>query len=132
MFFIGPILKAKALQLHKMISEARGDEPGKTFVASDGWLWRFSRRHVIRQLALQGEKLSADKPAADHFVTSFRTFVEDNQYTLNQIFNCDETGLYYNQCILIHNVYKNFFLHCGGLKFKLASLVPSRARLTSS
>ncbi len=31
-------------------------------------------------------------PAADQFVTSFRTFVEDK---LNQIFNCDETGLYY-------------------------------------
>ncbi len=67
----------------------------KEFVASDGWLWRFSNRHGIRQLTLQGEKLSADKPAAEHFISTFQAFVEDNNYTLNQIFNCDETGLYY-------------------------------------
>ncbi len=44
---------------------------------------------------MQGEKLSADMPAAGDFVTSFQKFIEDNNYTLNQIFNCDETGLYY-------------------------------------
>lgn len=66
-----------------------------TFVASDGWLWRFCRRHGIRQLSLQGEKLSADKSASDDFCKSFPLYVEENQLTLNQIFNCDETGLYY-------------------------------------
>ena len=94
-FFTGPILKAKAIELHKMLSEARGDQPMKEFVASEGWLWRFSKRHGIRQLSLQGEKLSADKPAAEHFVATFQAFIEENNYTLNQIFNCDETGLYY-------------------------------------
>ena len=77
-----------------MLDEARGG-PHKEFAASDGWLWRFSKRHGIRQLTLQGEKLSADKPAADNFITTFQEFIEDKQYTLNQIFNCDETGLYY-------------------------------------
>ncbi len=90
----GPILQAKAVKLHKQLCEARGDgEPLKEFVASDGWLWRFSNRHGIRQLTLQGEKLSADKPEAEHFIRTFQAFVEDNDYTLNQ--NCDETGLYY-------------------------------------
>ena len=89
------MLQAKAVYLHKQLCEARGETGLIEFVASDGWLWRFCRRHGIRQLTLQGEKLSADKPASEEFVTSFRTFVEDNNYTLNQIFNCDETGLYY-------------------------------------
>lgn len=40
---------------------------------------------------MQGEKLSADMPAADDFVTFFQKFIEENNYTLNQIFNCDET-----------------------------------------
>ena len=44
---------------------------------------------------MQGEKLSADMEAAGDFVTFFQQFIEDNNYTLNQIFNCDETGLYY-------------------------------------
>ena len=65
------------------------------FTASDGWLWRFSKRHGIRQLLLQGEKLSADKPAADNFIVTFQEFIEENHYTLHQVFNCDETGLYY-------------------------------------
>jgi hypothetical protein len=44
---------------------------------------------------MQGEKLSADMPAAGDFVSAFQEFIEENNYTLNQIFNCDETGLYY-------------------------------------
>lgn len=30
-------------------------------------------------LAYKVEKLSADKPAAEHFVTTFQEFIEDNQ-----------------------------------------------------
>ena len=37
----------------------------------------------------------ADMEAAGDFVTFFQQFIEDNNYTLNQIFNCDETGLSY-------------------------------------
>ena len=44
---------------------------------------------------MQGEKLSADKPAADNFISTFQEFIEENHYTLNQVFNCDETGLYF-------------------------------------
>ena len=35
------------------------------------------KRHGIQSLSVQGEKLSVDKEAADHY----------------QVFNCDETGL---------------------------------------
>ncbi len=81
------------MQLHTKLCEARGES--KEFVASGGWLWRFSRRHGIRQLFVQGEKLSSDQPSATSFVSSFQMFIEENNYTLNQIFNCEETGLYY-------------------------------------
>jgi len=90
---IGPVLKAKAVQLHAKLCEARGESTD--FVASEGWLWRFSKRHGIRQLLVQGEKLSSDQPSATSFASSFQMFIEENHYTLNQIFNCDETGLYY-------------------------------------
>ena len=65
------------------------------FIASSGWLWRFCKRHNNRQLSLQGEKLSADRPAADNFIPDFQEFVHDNVYCLHQVFNVDETGLYY-------------------------------------
>ena len=44
---------------------------------------------------MQGEKLSADMEAAGDFVTYFQQFIEDNNYTLNQILNCDETSSSY-------------------------------------
>ncbi len=100
-------MQAKALQLHKNIIEQRSGAGPEEFSASDGWLWRFCRRHGIRQLMLQGEKLSADKPAAEDFCSTFQKYVEDNHYTLNQIFNCDETGLYYK---LWHLLLKNLWM----------------------
>ena len=34
------------------------DDSSSSFKASTGWLWQFCQRHCIRQLSLQGEKLS--------------------------------------------------------------------------
>ena len=80
----GPMLSAKALQLSK------GLHGETTFTASEGWRWRFCKRHGIRQLSIQGEKLSGEKEKVAQFVSSL--FKEEN-LSLNQIFNCDETGL---------------------------------------
>jgi hypothetical protein len=93
----GPIVQAKAQELHQRLHDIRkeGDEPMKKFSASSGWLWRFCQRHSIRQLSLQGEKLSANQEAADSFVPEFQRFVTDGGYSLDQVFHCDETGLYY-------------------------------------
>ena len=51
----------------------------------------FCKRHGIRNLSLQGEQLSADNESSDAFVSSFAE--EEQQLSLHQIFNCDETGL---------------------------------------
>ena len=84
----GPILCEKAVQLHKKL---HGDQ--SQFSGSTGWQWRFYKCHGICNLSLQGEKLSADKEASGEFVSSFAEFIEQHHFTLNQIFNCDETGL---------------------------------------
>ena len=93
----GSILRAKARELRivKAIGEARGDRVDQEFTASSGWMWRFCKHHTIRQLSLQGGKLSVGKPAADQFIPDFQGFIEDGGYSLNQVFNCDTTGLYY-------------------------------------
>ena len=49
----GAILQAKAREIHKQLSETRGDGAGQEFTASSGWMWRFCQRHTIRQLSLQ-------------------------------------------------------------------------------
>ena len=55
----GPLLCTKALEISKTMH-------GETaFTASEGWKWRFCNRHGIRQLSVQGEKLSSDKEEAD-------------------------------------------------------------------
>ena len=61
-----------ARELHKKLCEQRGVTT--TFTASDGWLWRFGQLHGIRQLNLQGEKLSANRPAAENFIASFEHY----------------------------------------------------------
>ena len=67
--------------------------PGETcsLSFSHGFLWRFCQRHQIRSVTEHGEKLSANAPAAEDFVSSFPGLIED--YSHHQIFNCDETGL---------------------------------------
>ena len=82
----GLILCEKAVQLHKKMY---GEE--SSFSGSTGWQWRFCKRHGIRNLSLEGEKLSANTEASGTFITPFNELVEEYQLTLNQIFNCDET-----------------------------------------
>ena len=92
------IVQAKALELHTRLHVSQDDgvdEIPAQVTVSAGWLWRFCWHHNIRQLALQGEKLSADEPPAASFIPEFQKFVEDNNYSLDQVFNCDESGLYY-------------------------------------
>ena len=77
----GPILLEKASEFHSIYTES--PKP----------LWRFCNRFGIKSLAITGEKLSAVHVSADEFVKSFGELTAG--YTLDQIFYCDETGLYY-------------------------------------
>ena len=83
-----PILCEKAIQLHQRMY---GEE--SKFQASSDWQWRFCKRHGIRNLSLQGEKLSADREGGEDFITFFTEFIEEKGFNLDQIINCDETGL---------------------------------------
>ena len=47
----------------------------------------------MRNLKICGEKLSADSSAANKFINEFSVITEG--YSKHQIFNCDETGLYF-------------------------------------
>jgi hypothetical protein len=56
------------------------------FAASPGWLQGFKSRHRIRQLNIQGEKLSGDTSAADLYVTEFKRLVAAHDLSPEQIY----------------------------------------------
>ena len=64
----------------------------KKFTASEGWKWRFFRRHGIHQLSVVGENQAADNEAADTFVDSFREYIQKKKFSLNQFFDGGKTG----------------------------------------
>ena len=70
-------------------------ELSSEFKASSGWLWRFCRCHGIRELSLEGEKLSADDSGIEIFRKKLQDIMEQEGLTLEQLYNCDETGLQY-------------------------------------
>lgn len=65
------------------------------FCASSGWLHRFKKRHGIRELSIQGEKLSADEVAIVEFCYDLECLIKEHDLKLDQIYNADETGLYW-------------------------------------
>lgn len=85
----GAVCAAKAKDFHDKLKL-----PGE-FNASSGWLTRFKERHGIRQIAIQGEKLSSDEQAAKEFIPQFQDFIEKEGLKPEQIYNADETGLYW-------------------------------------
>ncbi len=88
----GPLIMAKAKLLHEVIYP---DVAEGTFKASQGWLHRFKQRHGIRELRLQGESLSADTASICPYKQKLNAYIEERQLSLHQIFNADETGLYW-------------------------------------
>ncbi|XP_006011116.1 jerky protein homolog-like [Latimeria chalumnae] len=85
----GPIVKAQA---EKFCKELNGEN---NFAASQGWLDRFKRRHGISQVKISGEIRSADSEAANTFSNEFKAYLEEEGFTEEQVYNADESGLYF-------------------------------------
>ena len=86
----GPIVAAQAEKFDRQLNG-----PDSEFKASSGWLWRFLKRHGIGQITLSGEIRSADNEAADAYPATLKTIIEEGGYVDEQIYNTDETGVYY-------------------------------------
>ncbi|KAJ8934484.1 hypothetical protein NQ318_016486 [Aromia moschata] len=85
----GPVLQAKAKQFHASLNV------DSNFSASNGWLARFKKRHGIRCLNIKGEKLSVNEDDANAFREGLKAFLENHGYKLNNIYNGDETSLFW-------------------------------------
>lgn len=72
--------------------------PGKKstdFNASDGWFTKFKHRHGIRLKKICGEILSSDASVITPFIHNLRAKMDEMGITNAQLYNADESGLFY-------------------------------------
>ena len=71
----------------------------ESFKASTGWLDKLKNRHGIRNLSIQGEKLSAAEESVEPFLQKLNKVIKERGLIPEQIYNADETGLLW-KCLL--------------------------------
>ena len=91
------VICAKALDIYKDLKKSLPEVDHGDFKASRGWFEKFKGRTGIHSVVRHGEASSADKAAAEKFVGEFGKFVDSEGYTPQQVFNCDETGLFWKR-----------------------------------
>ncbi|KAK7499105.1 hypothetical protein BaRGS_00009652 [Batillaria attramentaria] len=84
----GPLLQQKAM----MFSVTLGHDE---FTASNGWLQCFKNRHNIRAAALSGESGEVNEADVTDWLKRVPALIQEGGYTPDNIFNVDETGLFF-------------------------------------
>ena len=82
-----------------LYSDITWDTPGSSaeeFKASKGWFDNFKKRTEIHSVVRHGEAASSHKDAAEKFV-KFKDFVDREGFIPEQVFSCDETGLFWKK-----------------------------------
>ena len=83
----GPILQEYA---KKVATEIQGDS---SFKASNGWLERFRARHNIQFRVISGERATVNAETVDDWKGRLPEILES--YHPADVYNCDETGLFF-------------------------------------
>ncbi|XP_053555977.1 tigger transposable element-derived protein 1-like [Bombina bombina] len=92
------IIQSKALSLFNDLKTKKGEAAKDAeFVASRGWFDRFKKRSNLHNIKVQGEAAAADTEAAESYPSEFAKIIEDGGYSMDQIFNVDETGLFWKK-----------------------------------
>lgn len=90
----------KAIQIFEKLNDqlpSTSTSIQQAFCASHGWFEKFKQRHSLHNLKLKGEQSSADIIAAQEYPEKFSELISAHSYTRDQIFNADETGLYWKK-----------------------------------
>ena len=95
----GHMIRSKAESLHDdMMAQCDGGACGEPkFCASRGWFDKFKRRLGIKSRSLIGESASANEAEAKKFLEDFRDIVSEEGYDPRQVWNVDETALYWKK-----------------------------------
>ncbi|UYV67098.1 hypothetical protein LAZ67_4003879 [Cordylochernes scorpioides] len=85
----------RGIELQTAASHFASKLNNPTFKASGGWLSRYRARHNLKNKKVVGEALSADEDAANRFKDDSHKLMTDEKYEQFQIYNADETGVYW-------------------------------------
>ncbi|KAM9048601.1 tigger transposable element-derived protein 1-like [Megaptera novaeangliae] len=89
------LIQDKARRLFAQLQREQGSgAQAETFGASNGWFARFKVRHNV---LLTGEPAVADAQAAARYPPVLRTVLDEGCYSPRQVFNVDETGLFWKR-----------------------------------
>ena len=70
-------------------------QTNEDFQASNGWQHRFCDRKKMGSVKLHGEIASADNEGAETYLDKLKDIIEQGGYSEDQIFNVDESGLFW-------------------------------------
>ena len=73
------------------------ETPAEEFKASRGWFDKFKKRTGVHNVVRYGEAASSDTRAAKEFVKEFSSLIAEEGYVSQQVFNCDEAGLFWKK-----------------------------------
>ncbi|XP_051823209.1 tigger transposable element-derived protein 1-like [Antechinus flavipes] len=91
-------VKGKALSIYADLKR-KSPNPAEVapFRASCGWFSGFKHRYNFHNLQFSSESSSAEHKAAREFPAVVQKLIKEEGYTLDQIFNFDETIIYYKR-----------------------------------
>ncbi|GFU95024.1 tigger transposable element-derived protein 1 [Trichonephila clavipes] len=97
----GCLIQGKALQFYKSMKQSEPStstsQAGKEFSASKGWLTGFLKRNALHNIKITGESATVEQGAVKIFPEELAKIIEDGDYSADQVFNADETGLYWKK-----------------------------------
>lgn len=95
----GNAIRQKAVRIlqHLKANQATSSANQIEFCASKGWFEKFKNRFSLHNVKLQGESASADVEAAKVFPEAFKKIIDVEGYVADQVFNADETGIFWKK-----------------------------------
>ncbi|CAK9796178.1 Tigger transposable element-derived protein 1 [Anthophora quadrimaculata] len=96
----GNLIKQKALKIYehlRNIGHSYAGQENHSFVASKGWFEKLKKRYTLHNIKFQGEQASADAEAAENYKLELARIINEGGYSSDQIFNADETALYWKK-----------------------------------
>ncbi|CAF4851692.1 unnamed protein product, partial [Rotaria socialis] len=85
----GPLIQAQAREIRRQLGGANPDE----FKASNGWLEKFRTRHNIQYRTICGESAAVDIATVEEWRDRLSSIIDE--YDPNDVYNADETGLFF-------------------------------------
>lgn len=90
-------ITCKARSLFDDVKSRQGADESLGHGFSAGWFARFKKRYNLRNIRLHGEARRADNEAASNFKEYLMELVGDGEYSSKQIYNADESSLFWKK-----------------------------------